>query len=233
MQEIDVHYARVLAFRVTYLGELGYELYIPTEFAPTVFDVLVEAGKDLGLRHAGLQALNTLRIEKAYRDYGHDTDNTDTPLEAGLGFVLDFDKPDGFIGKEALIKQKKSGILKQRFVQFLLEDPEPLLYYGEQIYREGKRVGYVRSGAYGFTLGGAVGLAFVENEEGVTADYIKSGKFEIEVNGERYPAKASCDPMYDPEGIRVKELDDSVTSMAFSCTSKHLKVIAPIYRQYR
>ena len=204
MQEIDVHYARVLAFRVTYLGELGYELYIPTEFAPTVFDVLIEEGKDLGLKHAGLQALNTLRIEKAYRDYGHDTDNTDTPLEAGLGFVLDFDKPGGFIGKEALIKQKESGILKQRFVQFLLEDPEPLLYYGEQIYRDGKRVGYIRSGAYGFTLGGAVGLAFVENEEGVTADYIKSGKFEIEVNGVRYPAKASLRPMYDPKSVRVR-----------------------------
>jgi 4-methylaminobutanoate oxidase (formaldehyde-forming) len=203
MQEIDVHYARVLAFRVTYLGELGYELYIPTEFAPTVFDVLVEAGKDLGLKHAGLQALNTLRIEKAYRDYGHDTDNTDTPLEAGLGFVVDFDKPGGFIGKEALLKQKESGLLKQRFVQFLLEDPEPLLFYGEQIYRDGIRVGYVRSGAYGFTLGGAVGLGFVENKDGVTADYIKNGNFEIEVNGKRYPAKASLRPMYDPKSVRV------------------------------
>ena len=204
MQEIDVHYARVLAFRVTYLGELGYELYIPTEFAQTVFDVLVEAGKDLGLKHAGLQALNTLRIEKAYRDYGHDTDNTDTPLEAGLGFVVDFDKPGGFIGKEALLKQKGSGLLKQRFVQFLLEDPEPLLFYGEQIYRDGIRVGYVRSGAYGFTLGGAVGLGFVENNVGVTADYIRNGNFEIEVNGKRYPAKASLRPMYDPKSERVK-----------------------------
>ena len=204
MQEIDAHYARVLAFRVTYLGELGYELYIPTEFAPTVFDVLVETGKGIGLKHAGLQALNTLRIEKAYRDYGHDTDSTDTPLEAGLGFVVDFDKPGGFIGKEALLKQREEGLLKQRFVQFLLENPEPLLYYGEQIYRDGKRVGYVRSGAYGFTLGGAVGLAFVENEEGVTSDYIKGGKFEIEVSGVRYPAKASLQPLYDPKGLRVK-----------------------------
>jgi len=204
MQEIDVHYARALAFRVTYLGELGYELYLPTEFAPTVFDVLVETGKDLGLKHAGLQALNTLRIEKAYRDYGHDTDNTDTPLEAGLSFVVDFEKPGGFIGKEALVKQKEFGILKQRFVQFLLEDSEPLLYYGEQIYRDGKKVGYVRSGAYGFTLGGAVGLAFIENEEGVTPDFIKSGNFEIEVNGVRYPARASLRPMYDPDGLRVK-----------------------------
>ena len=204
MQDIDIHYARVLAFRITYLGELGYELYIPTEFAPTVFDVLVEQGKDLGLKHAGLQALNTLRIEKAYREYGHDTDNEDTPLEAGLDFVIDFNKSGGFIGRDALLRQKESGILKQRFVQFLLKDSEPLLHYGEQIYRDDQRVGYIRSGAYGFTLGGAVGLGFVENEEGVTDAYIKEGNFEIEVNGVRYPALASLQPLYDPESIRVK-----------------------------
>jgi len=204
MQEIDLHYARVLAFRVTYLGELGYELYIHTEFAPAIFDVLLETGKDLDLKHAGLQALNTLRVEKAYRDYGHDTDNTDTPLEAGLGFVLDFDKPGGFIGKEAVIKQKKAGPLKRRLVQFLLEDPEPLIYHGEQIYRDGERVGYIRSGAYGFTLGAAVGLGFIEHEEGVTTDYIKNGNFEIEVNGVYYPAKTSLRPMYDPKSVRVK-----------------------------
>ena len=204
MQEIDIEYARMLAYRITYLGELGYELYIPTEFAPSVFDVLVASGQDLGLKHAGLQALNTLRIEKAYRDYGHDIDATDTPLEAGLGFVVDFDKPGGFTGREALLKQKQSGILKKRFAQFLLEDPEPLLYYGEQIYRDGKWVGYVRSGAYGFTLGGSVGLAFIENEEGITLDYIKSGKFEIDVNGVRYPASVSLRPMYDPKNKRVK-----------------------------
>jgi glycine cleavage system aminomethyltransferase T/glycine/D-amino acid oxidase-like deaminating enzyme len=204
MQEIDLHYAKVLAFRITYLGELGYELYIPTEFGPQVFDVLVEAGQELGLKHAGLQALNTLRIEKAYRDYGHDIDATDTPLEAGLSFVVDFDKPGGFIGREALLRQKEAGPLKQRFVQFQLQDPEPLLNYGEQIYRDGKRVGYVRSGAYGFTLGGAVGLAMVENEAGVTPEYIRSGRFEIEVDGVRYPTLASLRPMYDPHNLRVK-----------------------------
>jgi len=204
MQEIDIYYAKVLAFRVTYLGELGYELYIPTEFAPTVFDVLVDTGSDLGLKHAGLQTLNTLRIEKAYREYGHDIDNEDSPLEAGLGFIIDFDKPDGFIGREALIEQKESGLLKQRFVQFLLDDPEPLLHYGEQIYRNGVRVGYVRSGAYGFTLGGAVGLGFVENESGVSDDFINEGIFEIEVNAVRYSAQASLRPFYDPRSLRVK-----------------------------
>ena len=205
----DVHFTpqcgqHPLAFRVTYLGELGYELYIPTEFAPTVYDKLMEAGQDLGVRNAGLQALNSLRVEKAYRDYGHDIDVTDTPLEAGLDFVVDFDKPGGFIGREALLRQKESGPLQKRFLQFLLEDPEPLLYYGEQIYRDGKWAGYLRSGAYGFTLGASVGLGFIEDEAGLTAENIKNSKFEIDVNGTRVPAKASLRPMYDPKSEKIK-----------------------------
>ncbi|HSG17219.1 MAG TPA: glycine cleavage T C-terminal barrel domain-containing protein, partial [Anaerolineae bacterium] len=164
----------------------------------------VEVGESLNLKHAGFQALNTLRLEKAYRDYGNDIDNTDTPLEAGLGFAVDFDKPGGFIGRDALLRQKEKGPLTHRFVQFLLEDPEPLLYGSEPIYREGKRVGYLGGGGYGHTLGGSVGLGFVKHEEGVTADFIKSGRFEIEVTGRRYPAKASLRPMYDPKGLRVR-----------------------------
>jgi glycine cleavage system aminomethyltransferase T/glycine/D-amino acid oxidase-like deaminating enzyme len=204
MQEIDVHYARALAYRVTYQGELGYELYMPTEFAPTTFDALMDAGKDLGLKLAGMQTLNTLRIEKGYRDYGHDVDVTDTPLEAGLGFIVDFNKPGGFIGKEALLKQKEAGPLKKRFMQFLLNDPEPLLFFGEMIYRNGKTVGYVRSGAYGFTLGGAVALSIIEDDEPIDEEYIKNSKFEIEVNNVLYSAKASLRPMYDPKNERVK-----------------------------
>jgi len=129
-QEIDIGYALVRAIRVTYVGELGWELYIPSEFSLHVFDTLVEAGKDFGLKHMGLQALNTLRLEKAYRDYGGDIDNTDTPLEVGLGFFVDFDKPGGFIGRDALLRLKETG-LRYRMPQFLLEDPEPMLYYGE------------------------------------------------------------------------------------------------------
>jgi glycine cleavage system aminomethyltransferase T/glycine/D-amino acid oxidase-like deaminating enzyme len=204
MREIDVHYARALALRVTYQGELGYELYIPTEFAPTTFDALMEIGKDLGVRLAGMQTLNTLRIEKGYRDYGHDIDCTDTPLEAGLGFIVNFNKPNGFIGIEALLKQKQAGPLKKRFVQFLLDDPEPLLYFGEMIHRNGKVVGYVRSGAYGFTLGGAVALSIIEDDEPISEEYIKNSKFEIEVNNVIYSAKASLRPMYDPKGERVR-----------------------------
>jgi glycine cleavage system aminomethyltransferase T/glycine/D-amino acid oxidase-like deaminating enzyme len=204
MKEIDLGYAPVKALRITYVGELGWELYVPTEFTLHVFDRLVAAGGGLGLKHAGFQALNTLRLEKAYRDYGYDVDNTDTPLEVGLGFAVDLTKPGGFIGREALLRQKEEGILKTRLVQFMLDDPEPLLYGGEPIYRDGERVGYLRSGGYGHTLAGAVGLGHVENEEGVTADFVKSGVYELEVAGVRYPAKASLRPMYDPAGERVR-----------------------------
>jgi 4-methylaminobutanoate oxidase (formaldehyde-forming) len=169
-----------------------------------VFDMLMEAGTEVGLKPAGLQVLNTLRIEKAYRDYGYDMDNTDTPLEAGVGFAVDFDKPDGFIGREALLRQKEEGVLKQRLVQFLLEDPEPLLYGSEPIFRDGRWVGELASGGYGYTLGGAVGLGMIRNDAGVTAEYVKSGTYEIEVASTRYPAKASLRPLYDPKGERVR-----------------------------
>ncbi len=204
MQEIDIGYALVKALRLSYVGELGWELYIPTEFALHVYDMLVEAGEAVGLKHAGLHALDTLRLEKFYRDYGNDIDNMDTPLEAGLGFFVDFDKPGGFIGREALLRQKEEGVLKQRMVQFLLQDPEPLLHGGEPIYRTGQDVGYVRAGGYGHTLGRSVGLGFIENEAGVSPDYVKSGVYEIEVAGVRYPASASLRPMYDPKGERVR-----------------------------
>jgi 4-methylaminobutanoate oxidase (formaldehyde-forming) len=204
MQEIDVGYARVKALRITYVGELGWELYVPTEFTLHVFDSLVEAGADVGLKHAGFQALDTLRLEKAYRDYGYDMDNTDSPLQAGLGFAVDWNKPGGFIGREALLRQKEKGHLKRRLVQFMLEDPEPLLYGGEPIYRDGERVGYLGSGGYGHTLGGAVGLGHVESEGGVTPDSVRSGIYELEVAGVRHPARASLRPMYDPAGERVR-----------------------------
>jgi glycine cleavage system aminomethyltransferase T/glycine/D-amino acid oxidase-like deaminating enzyme len=204
MQEIDIGYALVKALRITYVGELGWELYVPTEFTLHVFDSLVEAGADVGLKHAGFQALNTLRLEKAYRDYGYDIDNTDSPLEAGLSSFVDFAKPGGFFGKEALLRRKEESLLKHRLVQFLLEDPEPLLYGSEPVYRDGQLVGYLNSGGYGHTLGGAVGLGNVERGEGVTSDFVKSGTYEIEVMGVRYPAKASLRPLYDPKGERIR-----------------------------
>jgi glycine cleavage system aminomethyltransferase T/glycine/D-amino acid oxidase-like deaminating enzyme len=204
IQEMDIGYALVKALRITYVGELGWELYVPTEFTLHVFDLLVEAGQDVGLKLAGFQALNTLRIEKAYRDYGYDMDNTDTPLEVGLGFAVDWTKPKGFVGREALLRKREKGVPEHRLVQFLLQDPEPLLYGGEPIYREGALVGFLRSGGYGHTLGGAVGLGSIENKQGVTVEFVNGGEYEIAVAGVCYPAKASLRPMYDPKGERVR-----------------------------
>jgi len=204
MQQIDIGYALVKALRITYVGELGWELYIPTEFSLHVYDLLVEAGVEFGLKHLGLQALESLRLEKAYRDYGGDIDNTDTPLEVGLGYFVDFDKPGGFIGRDALFRLKESGY-RYRMPQFLLEDPEPLLYFGEIIYRDGEHVGHIMAGGYGHTLGASVGVGPVENEgETVSVDFIKSGSYEIDIAGVRYPAKASLRPMYDPKLERVR-----------------------------
>ncbi len=202
--EIDIGYARALCVRITYLGELGYELYIPTEQATHVYDRLIEAGAHFGLRHAGLKALASLRMEKGYRDYGHDIDNTDSVLEAGLGFAVDLKKPGGFLGKEAVEKKKAEGPLTRRIVQILLKDPEPLLYHAEIVRRNGKPVGYIRAASYGFTVGGAVGLAMIEAGEPVTGKWLEEGTWEVEIAAKSYPAIASMKPLYDPTNERVK-----------------------------
>jgi len=203
-QEIDVHHARCMAARMSFVGELGWELFVPTEFALGVYDRIIEVGSDFGLVHAGMETLESTRTEAKRLDYGLDVENSDSPLEAGLKFAIDFDKPDGFVGRDALLAQWENRPYKSRLVQFLLEDPEALLYGEEPIIRDGKTVGYLRSGAYGHTLGGPMGLGYVEHEEGVTLDFIKSGKFEIQVAGERFPARASLRSMYDPKNLRVR-----------------------------
>jgi glycine cleavage system aminomethyltransferase T/glycine/D-amino acid oxidase-like deaminating enzyme len=204
-RELDLGFARVLCVRITYLGELGYELYIPTEQAVHVYDRLLAAGRPLGLVHAGLKALASLRMEKGYRDYGHDIDNTDSVLEAGLGFAVDLKKPDGFIGKAAVLKKKEQGPLKRRILQVLVKDPEPLMFHAEPVWRNGKRVGYVRAASYGHTLGGAVGLAMIEGgDEVVDQKFIDAGTWEVEIADKRYPAIASMKPLYDPEMKKIK-----------------------------
>ena len=204
-RELDIGFARALCVRITYLGELGYELYVPTEQAAHVYDRLVEAGADVGLRHAGLKALASCRMEKGYRDYGHDIDNTDSVLEAGLGFAVDLKKPGGFLGKDAVLKKKEEGPLKRRLVQVLVKDPKPLMFHAEIVYRDGKQVGYVRAASYGHTLGGAVGLAMVSGGgEAVNEAWLTSGKWEVDIAGTRYPAVASMKPLYDPEMKRIK-----------------------------
>ena len=201
-REIDLGFARVLCARITYLGELGYELFVPAEQTAYVYDLVTQAGAAYDLAHVGLKALSSLRMEKAYRDFGHDIDNTDSPLEVGLGFTIDWDKD--FIGRQAVTAVKESGPLMRRLAQVRILDPEPLMFHGEVVYRDGVPVGYVRAASYGHTLGGAVGLAMIETGEPVTPEVINSGTWEIDVAGVRYPAVASLRPMYDPDNARIK-----------------------------
>lgn len=203
VNEIDIGLARVICVRITYLGELGYELYIPSEQAVHVYDHLVEAGEAFGLRHAGLRALSSLRMEKAYRDYGHDIDNTDDPYETGLGFAVRLDKPSDFIGKQACLGKKAAAPWPNRLVQILLQDPAPLMHHGEIVWRNGEPVGEVRAASYGHTLGGAVGLAFVHGDPADKA-FIENGAWEVEVGARRYRATVSLRPMYDPAMQRVR-----------------------------
>ncbi len=203
-KEADVGYARVILNRLTYVGELGWELHIPTEFARGVFDALMEAGAGNGLKPAGYHALEHLRSERAYREYELDLTPEDTPLEAGLGFTVKLDKPGGFIGHDALARQREAGPLPKRLVMFKLRDAEPVLFHEELIRRDGEIVGYISSGAYGFTLGASVGMGYVNHGEGITKDYVESGDWEIEIACERFPADASLRAFYDPAGKRVK-----------------------------
>ena len=202
-REIDLGFARVLVLRVTYLGELGYELYIPTEQALDVYDRIVAAGEPIGLVHAGLKTLASCRIEKAYRDYGHDIDNTDTVLEAGLGFAVDLAKPD-FVGKAAVLAQKAAGPLKKRLVQILVKDPDALLFHAEVIRRDGIALGYVRAASYGHTLGGAVGLAMISAEVPIDAAFLTSGTWDVELADRRVPIVVSLRPLFDPTNTKVK-----------------------------
>jgi 4-methylaminobutanoate oxidase (formaldehyde-forming) len=203
-REIDIGYARVLCTRITYLGELGYELFIPTDQAVHVYEKVVEAGSGFGLVHAGLRALGSLRMEKGYRDYGHDLDNTDDPYETGLGFALDLQKPGGFIGKEALLERKARGPLQRRLVSLLVKDPAPQMFHAEVVRRDGKPVGYVRAASYGHTLGGAVGLAFLEPQQTVDEAYLTGGTWQVEIAGTLYPCLVSARPLHDPKGERIR-----------------------------
>ncbi len=202
-REIELGYGYVRASRITFVGELGWELYVPSEFMQGVYDEIVETGKQFDLAHAGYHALNSLRIEKAYRHWSHDITDEDTPLEAGLSFVVKFDKQGGFIGRDALLQQKKRGV-SRRMLQFLLEDPEPLVYHNEPIWRDGELVGHVTSGAYGHTLGGCIGLGYVTVEPKADANAALDGQYEIEVATERFAAKASLQPQYDPKNLKIR-----------------------------
>lgn len=205
VQEIDLGYATVLANRMTYVGELGLELVVPVEFTVGVYEDLMRAGAEFGIRDAGYYALEGLRLEKGFRAWSRELTPDITPLQAGLSFAVDFDKPCGFIGKEALLAAKDDpDHMKTRIVQLVLDDAGPQLWGGEAVLCNGVEVGEVRSAAYGHTLGAAVALCLLHAPQRVTADYIRSGTFEIDLAGTRMSATAHLRTPYDTKGERPK-----------------------------
>lgn len=201
-KEIYVGYATALAVRMSFVGELGWELYVPTDFAAGMFDALMEAGKDLGLKLVGLHAVDSLRLERGFRHWPSDINPDTTPLEAGLGFAVKFNKSE-FRGKEALIKQKKEG-LRSKLVIFTVGDPEPLIYQDEPIFRNGELISSNTHGAYGHYLGSAVGMCYLHNLDGISDQWINQGRYEIGINGLRYPITLHLTPPYDPKGERTR-----------------------------
>ncbi len=200
-REIEIGMGLARAHRVTYVGELGWELYVSSDQAAHAFETIEEAGEPSNLKLCGLHALDSCRIEKAFRHFGHDITDEDHVLEAGLGFAVKTEKGD-FIGREAVLRKREEG-LKRRLVQFRLKDPEPLLYHNEALVRDGKIVSIITSGNYGPSLGGAVGLGYVPCEGESDTDVLGS-KYEIEIAGERFAAEASLKPLYDPRAERTK-----------------------------
>lgn len=200
-QAIEIGMAMARAHRVSYVGELGWELYVPTEFAGHVFETLLETGQGVDLKLCGMHMMDSCRIEKGFRHFGHDITSEDNPVDAGLGFAVNTAKPD-FIGRDAVLRRKETGP-ETRLLQFKLCDPEPLLYHAEPILRDGAVAGYLTSGNYGHTLGGAIGLGYVPCKGESAADLLQS-RYEIEVAGTRVAAEASLKPMYDPKSERMR-----------------------------
>jgi 4-methylaminobutanoate oxidase (formaldehyde-forming) len=204
-REIDIAYARGWAIRRSFLGELGYELMIPTEFVLGVYDALIEAGEHFGLRHMGMFAMNACRLEKGFRHFGHDIGEDDTPYETGLGFAVALNKTDDFLGKAALAKQKADGPATQyRTVSCVVEGANaqdgPYLIHNEPVWKEGAIVGHVTSGDWGFRLSEMVGLASLHNEGGVSKAWIDQGGFQVQIAGKMYPLRTQLAPYYDPSG---------------------------------
>lgn len=203
-RDVEIGHSVVRAARVTYVGELGWELYAPTEFARNVYDALHEAGADLGLLDAGYHALNSLRIEKGYRAWGAELSPDETPFEAGLGFAVKLDKGD-FVGREALLAKKSEGPPRKRLLQFKAENPDAFLHGGEPIVWRGRYVGQVTSAAFGHTIGRPVAMGYVRAVEDATvADMVEAGGFEAEMALQRCPLTASFSAFYDPKGERLR-----------------------------
>jgi 4-methylaminobutanoate oxidase (formaldehyde-forming) len=202
-REIRIAGAPVRALRVTYVGELGYELHVPVELALTVYDALMEAGVALGLVHAGYRAIESLRLEKGYRAWGADIGPDHTPLEAGLGFAVKLGTTQRFLGRAALERQRAAG-LNRRLAGFTVDDPEVVLLGRETIWRNGAPVGWLTSGGYGYTIGNAIGYGYVRHNEPIDAAWLGAGRYELEVATMRVPAALHLEPLYDPGARRVR-----------------------------
>jgi len=207
-RETDIGYGVGWALRMTYVGELGWELHIPAEEAVSIFDRIVAEGGDLGLTHAGYNALDSLRLECGYRDWGVDISEEDNPIEVGLAFTVAWDKPGGFLGRDALLRQRDAVPVK-RVVSVAVEPDTPMFHGTEPLWRDGILVGYAKCGAFGHSLGHPVGLAQVRHPEGVTADWLKGGRWEMEIACARYPARVSLRPFFDPKRLRVRGIYDA------------------------
>ena len=200
-QEIEIGMGLARVHRVTYVGELGWEVYVSSDQAGHIFDTLFDAGQDLDMKLCGMHMMDSLRIEKGFRHFGHDITCEDHVLEAGLGFAVKTSKPD-FIGRDAVLRKKENG-LDRRLLQFVLNDSEPLLYHNEPILRDGELVGHLTSGNYGHTIGAAIGLGYVPCKDETVSDILASN-YEIDVAGSKIRADVGIKPIYDPKSERVK-----------------------------
>jgi 4-methylaminobutanoate oxidase (formaldehyde-forming) len=195
--------APVTALRVTYVGELGWELHMPVKYAPTVYDRLMVAGAAHGIANAGYRAIESLRLEKGYRAWGADIGPDYTPVEAGLGWAVKLKSNVPFLGREAILAQRENGVAKM-LAGFTVADRDVVLLGRETIYRNGERVGWLSSGGWGYTLDTNIGYGYVRNKAGVDRDYVLSGDYELEVATDRVPCDVSMDPLYDPGMARIK-----------------------------
>jgi 4-methylaminobutanoate oxidase (formaldehyde-forming) len=202
-REIGIAGAPVRALRITYVGELGWELHMPSETAPSVYDRLVDAGVGFGIGNCGYRAIESLRLEKGYRAWGSDITADDTPIEAGLGFAVKLRGNQPFQGRDALLRQREDGVRK-RLACFTVDDPDVVLLGRETLYRDGERVGYLASAGYGHTVGQGIGYGYVRAAQPIDNTHVETGSYELEVAGTRVPCRVHTQALYDPAMQRVK-----------------------------
>jgi 4-methylaminobutanoate oxidase (formaldehyde-forming) len=203
LREIAIAGHGVRALRVTYCGELGWELHVPLAATGEVFDALMDAGAGHGIRPVGYRALESLRLEKGYRAWGSDITPNDTPFEAGLGWAVKLKSGIDFLGRKAA-ERAANVVPRKRLAGFTTDDTEAVLLGRETILRDGQFAGYLTSGGFGYTVGQPIGYGYVRHAEGVTEDHMRSGHYELVVANERVPARLHLAPLYDPNGSRIK-----------------------------